>query len=217
LRYTGLRVQQAGGVVWTDVHLDDVHVRRHGGPVLWVGHGKTKAEHFGRFLPLHPALVAWLRDRSDGPGTVQDLGRDLRRTESKAYNARTKGLADRRVAWEVGDQNVSLQLSKAWEKAGVAPAAWRGRTAHAFRKAVRTNIMENAEPGARTWPAAETLLGHDLPGQVDVYQAERALMPTMRQLIERIPAWEEAARSRQGKVVQMSPRSTYREDLEALG
>jgi integrase len=214
--YTGLRVKQARGLTWEDVHFNDRFAREHGGPVLWVGHGKTEAESEGRFMPLHPALVAWLRERRSSRPSLDELSRDLRRTDSAAYKARAAGLAEGRIAWEVGDQNVSLQLSRAWKEAGVPEVVWARRTCHAFRKALRTNIMDaSTEPGAKAWQAAERLIGHVLPGQVDIYQSDRVLMPHMRKLVESIPAWTEAAQAHSRKVIPMT-QVYEEEDLEAL-
>lgn len=120
--YTGLRVKQARSLTRDDVHCDDTFARQNRRPVLWVGHGKTPAEGDGRYLPIQPALARWLRGRRAAPGTLDDLPGDLRRTDSLAYEARAAGLAEGRIAWEVGDLNVSLQLSKAWKEAGVPTA-----------------------------------------------------------------------------------------------
>jgi len=215
--YTGLRVGQARGLTWEDVHLDDYWAKRCGGPVIWVGQGKTPQEGDGRFLPVHSALVAWLRRRRLSPGAIDDLPGDLRRTGTKAYAARVAGLAEGRIAWEVGAQNLSAQLGQSWVRAGVDAEVWRGRTAHAFRKALRTNIMEAQDvPGERVWQAAERLIGHALPGQIDTYQGDRVLMPTMRRLIETIPPWESAAHGPTGTLIRL-PSLVEPEDWEALG
>lgn len=214
--YTGLRVKQARALTWDDVHFNDRFAKEHGGPVLWVGYGKTEAQSDGRFMPLHPALVAWLRERRLSRPSLDELSRDLRRTDSAAYKARAAGLAEGRIAWEVGDQNVSLQLSRAWKEADVDPTVWERRTCHAFRKALRTNIMDaTTEPGAKAWQAAERLIGHALPGQLDIYQSDRVLMPHMRKLVESIPSWEAAAEEHGRKVIPMAP--VYdEEDMQAL-
>lgn len=215
--YTGLRVGQARELTWDDVHLDGHFAHRHGGPLLWVGQGKTPAEGDGRFLPVHPALAAWLRERRSTVSGLDALPGDLRRTGTAAYRARVAGLAEGRIAWEVGDQNVALQLRRAWVAAGVPGAVWEKRTAHAFRKALRTNVVNaSTEPGARTWQAAERLIGHALPGELDTYQSDSVLMPTMRRLVESIPRWEEAACTGAAQVIPF-PAPDASGDLEALG
>ncbi len=222
--YTGLRVGQARSLTWDDVHLDGPFAKENDGPVLWVGQGKTPAEGDGRFLPLHPSLAGWLRQRKREVPTVEALSRDLRRTDTAAYKARAAGLAEGRIAWEGGNQNLSLQFCRAWKKAEVPAAVWELRPAHAFRKALRTNVMNaSTEPGSMAWQAAERLLGHALPGQLDAYQSHRVLMPTMRRLIETIPPWEEAAKVKAetaarwgGKVIRL-PSLVNDEDMAALG
>jgi integrase len=215
--YTGLRVEQARSVRWADVHVDDAEARQHGGPVLWVGTGKTQHEREGHMVPLHPELVRWLCDRRRQAIGIDALPGDLRRTGTRAYAARVRGLEEGRVAWEVGDQNLSLQLSRAWKATGVPDEVWTGRTAHAFRKALRTNVMQaSTEPNSKAWQAAERLIGHRLPGQVGTYQADRALMPTMRQLLSTVPRWEDAAAGHRLGNVLPYPGSGRDDDLAAL-
>lgn len=125
--YTGLRVGQARSLTWDHVHLDVPCAKENGGPVLWVGQGKTPAEADGRFLPLHPSLAGWLRQRRGEVPTVEALSRDLRRTDTAAYKARAAGLAEGRIAWEGGNQNLSLQFCRAWKKAEVPAAVWELR------------------------------------------------------------------------------------------
>ncbi len=143
---------------------------------------------------MHPGLARWLRERRRSPVRPESLCRDLRRTQTKAGIARVASFEAGRLAWEVGDQNLSLQMNRAWKKAGIPEEVWKRRPDHAFRKALRTNTMcSTTEPGARAWQAGERLLGHALPGQIDTYQSDRALMPLMRALVGVIPRWEVAA------------------------
>lgn len=194
LYYTGLRVGQARSLTWDDVFLDGPEAARHGGPVLWIGDGKTTKERDGRWLPIHPALAAWLRRRKADPGHPERLSKHLRRKATKAYQARVAAFEAGRIAWEIGAQNPSLQMTQAWTAAGVPRDVWFYRSDHAFRKALRTNIVTSetmSDPLA--WAAAERLLGHDLGGQIGTYQSDRPLMPTMRALIATVPRWETAS------------------------
>lgn len=218
LYYTGLRVGQARSLTWDQVFLDGPRARDNGGPVLWIGGGKTRAESDGRFLPIHPALADWLRARRANPGSPDYLHRDLRRSQTKAGRERLAAFEAGRIAWEVADQNVSLQMTRAWKAASVDPAVWANRPDHAFRKALRTNVMERStEPGAKAWQAAERLLGHKLPGQLDTYQSDRVLMPTMRALIGALPRWEEAALVVVGADDSVGDAADLGDDMAALG
>lgn len=104
LRCTGLRVQQALGLRWDDLRLDDELPRLHVRPEL----GKSKQERRGRWVPLAPVLVEQLAGWGRREGWLLDCGRERR--EARARDAQ-----------------------RAWRRAGVDPAVWDGCAHHAFR------------------------------------------------------------------------------------
>lgn len=106
MRYTGLRVNQAMQLRWTDIEMERgiLHVR----PEL----GKSTAERVGREIPISPHLVAEL-------STWEHLGEYLAPIGDKT-SREPRG----RDVWRF------------WERAGVDEMYWRGRPHHAFRKAL---------------------------------------------------------------------------------
>lgn len=107
LIFTGLRVNQAMQLRWTDFDLDQrkLRIRRE--------LGKSAQERRGRvvFISRHLAseLARWERS--------SDYIIDTNRTGARARQARSRDMA------------------RAWKRAGVRPEVWSQRPHHAFRKA----------------------------------------------------------------------------------
>ena len=104
LRCTGLRVQQAMELRWSDLRLDLAIPTLHLRPEL----GKTKQERRGRFVPLAPVLVQEIAGWGRREGYLLECDRD------------------RRVAR-------ARDAARAWLRAQVDPSLWKGCGHHAFR------------------------------------------------------------------------------------
>lgn len=106
LRCTGLRVDQAMGLRWSDLDLGTgvLHVR----PEL----GKSRQEKTGRYVPVARALLVelnrWLQDGTADPEWLVSCSRTHREARAR-------------------------DMDRAWSRAGVRPATWDGRPHHAFR------------------------------------------------------------------------------------
>lgn len=117
LRCTGLRVQQAMALEWSDVDLRNKTLTVR--PEL----GKTPQERAGRTVPLAPPLVKALRAwRAE-----EDAGRWV--VPSNRSGA-TPRLARQRDA------------VRAWQRSGVPAEVWRGQSFHAFRKGFVSGLGE---------------------------------------------------------------------------
>lgn len=113
LRCTGLRVQQAMGLRWSDVDLDRQELSIRG--VL----GKSRQERQGRIIPLSPHLVAELRSwEREGPELLP--------------SNRQEGPRERKAR--------ARDMGAAWERAGVREGIWRNKPHHAFRKGLMTEL-----------------------------------------------------------------------------
>jgi integrase len=106
LRFTGLRVQQALGLRWDDVDMDEATLTIRGEL------GKSRQERRGRIVPLSPHLMSILAGWGKREGYLIPTNRQARRER----------LARPR------------DLGRAWDRAGVRKGAWEGRPHHAFRK-----------------------------------------------------------------------------------
>lgn len=107
--------------------------------------GKSSQERAGRIVPLAPVLVAQMAGWGLRDGFVVEWPSGLR----KPHN---------------------IVLEHAWERAGVDPAKWKGRTAHAFRKGFVSGLVQL---GAHR-EAVEHLVGHSM-GLRGVYTDPLAL------------------------------------------
>lgn len=106
LRFTGLRVQQAMGLRWSDFDLDQA-------VLYFPGHlGKTKQEKRGRTIPVSSHLVEELRSWEHKHEFVIDSNR-----KPGTYH---------RVARQ-------RDMLRAWERAGVRKMVWEGDSHHCFR------------------------------------------------------------------------------------
>jgi integrase len=106
LRFTGLRVQQAMGLVWTDVDLDRMTLRVRGEL------GKSAQERRGRVVPMSRHLAQIMAGWGGREGCVVPSSRG----GDRERQARPR------------------DMERAWARAGVRPEAWEGRSHHAFRK-----------------------------------------------------------------------------------
>lgn len=133
LRFTGLRVQQAMGLLWSDVDLEHAHLTVRGEL------GKTDAEKSGRIVPLSAHLVEELRRWREGAaGDAWILPSE--RTGDQSRTARQRDMV------------------ASWQRAGVRLEAWTGRSHHAFRKGFVSELRRaGADPDA-----IEYLVGHSL-------------------------------------------------------
>jgi integrase len=154
LRFTGLRVRQALRLRRDDVDLEAGVL--HIRPEL----GKSRQERRGRYVPLSPHLVAMLRK------WPEDNGGWL-------------------ITWPSLDRVANRHaMRSAWTDTGIAPAKWRGRPHHAFRKGFHTGLVA---AGAHA-DAIDHLVGHAAIGVRGVYtdptalplKAAVALIPPLR-------------------------------------
>ena len=145
LRCTGLRVQQAMELRWSDFDL-------HRGLLTIRGElGKSKQEQRGRRVPVTRHLVDELQtwDRTDDNYLVT--------------STRHRGSDRERMAR-------SRDAARGWQRAGVREAVWRKRPHHAFRKGLVSGLKRaGADPDA-----VEYLVGHSL-GLRGVYIDPEAL------------------------------------------
>lgn len=111
LRCTGLRVQQALGLEWSDLRLDGEVPTLHVRPEL----GKSRQEKRGRWVPLSPVLVRELAGWGLREGPVVRCAREHR--EARARDAQ-----------------------RAWARAGVDEAVWSGCAHHAFRAGFQSGL-----------------------------------------------------------------------------
>lgn len=113
LRFTGLRVQQAMGLRWTDFDFERglLHFR---GEL-----GKSKQERRGRVIPVSPHLLAELETWE-------------RKEEWLIVSDRKPGSCRERLAR-------SRDTVAAWQRAGVREEAWK-QPHHAFRKGFITGL-----------------------------------------------------------------------------
>jgi integrase len=133
LRFTGLRVQQAMSLKWSDLDLEHARLTIRGEL------GKSRQEQRGRIVPISPHLVAELRtwERNDEPWLV--------------ISARQRGGDRERMAR-------ARDSGRAWEGAGIRKEVWEGRPHHCFRKGF---VSELKRAGADA-DAVEFLVGHSL-------------------------------------------------------
>lgn len=111
LRCTGLRVSQALGLRWEDLHLDDEVPWLHFRGEL----GKSRQERRGREIPIAPVLARELAGWGRREGFVVPCGRTRR--EARARDA-----------------------DRAWARAGVPSNVWKGCGHHAFRAGFETGL-----------------------------------------------------------------------------
>lgn len=105
LRCTGLRVQQAMRLLWSDVDLERGKLQIRGAL------GKTRQEKRGRLIPLSPHLVEELqRWKREGPWLVPS-----------ARAGKSERIARQR------------DMLRAWKRSGVREVVWRGDSHHSFR------------------------------------------------------------------------------------
>ena len=145
LRCTGLRVQQAIGLRWDDLDLDQGLLTIRGEL------GKSKQEQRGRRVPLASALLRELR------------GWSRRGDEWIITSERHRGGDRARMAR-------ALNARRGWQRAGVREEVWRKRPYHAFRKGFVSGLRR---AGAEA-DAVEYLVGHSL-GLRGVYVDATAL------------------------------------------
>jgi len=120
LRFTGLRVQQAMSLKWTDFDLETGVLSIRGEL------GKSRQERRGRVIPVSPHLV-------------QLLATWPRRSEWVVQSSRSMGGSRERMAR-------ARDVGRAWARAGVREAAWK-QPHHCFRKGF---ISELKRAGADT-------------------------------------------------------------------
>jgi integrase len=161
LRCTGLRVQQAMGLRWDDLHVDGrdgvlLHVR----PEL----GKSAQEKRGRWVPLAPVLVDELAGWGRREGWVVECPRVYK-------DGRPHRVARPRDA------------SAAWTRAEVDERVWQGHPHHAFRSGFISSLKR---AGADT-EAVEFLVGHSR-GIREVYAAPDSL--PLLEAVRRVPPIE---------------------------
>lgn len=147
LRCTGLRVQQAMRLLWDDVDLRQgkVHIR---GEL-----GKSTQERRGRWIPLAPVLVHELEGWGRREGYVLRCDR--------APNPKYPGKEREARARDAG---------RAWKRAGVDPAIWKGSPHHSFRDGFVSGLKRLGADNE----AVEYLVGHSR-GIRDVYADPSAL------------------------------------------
>ena len=152
LRFTGLRVQQVMGLKWDDLDLEQATLRVRGEL------GKSRQERRGRIIPVSKHLVDIVSGWGRREGFVITTGR--------------RGCRERLAR--------PRDLDRAWARAKVREAAWKGRPHHAFRKGL---VSELRRAGADA-DAVEYLVGHSL-GLRGVYTDPDAL--ALRQAVALIP------------------------------
>lgn len=153
LRSTGLRVGQALGLRWDDLRLDaDVPTLTVRGEL-----GKTKQERRGRVVPIAPVLVAELAGWGARDGWLLECGRAERVARAR-------------------------DADRAWARAGVDPAVWRGCGHHAFRAGFQSGLTALGASAE----AVEHLVGHSRgdvreryvgPGALPLLDAVRLVPP----------------------------------------
>lgn len=111
LRCTGLRVDQALQLQWSDLRLDRKVPLLHIRPEL----GKSKQERRGRWMPLAPVLVGHLAGWGRREGYLLEC--DRKRRQARARDAQ-----------------------RAWQRAGVDSAVWEGCAHHAFRAGFQSGL-----------------------------------------------------------------------------
>ncbi len=152
LRFTGLRVQQVMGLTWDDLDLEQATLRVRGELC------KSRQERRGRIIAISKHLV----DILSGWG----------RREGFVITTKRRGCRERLAR--------PRDLDRAWARAGVRAAAWKGRPHHAFRKGFVSELRRaGADPDA-----VEYLVGHSL-GLRGVYTDPDAL--ALRQAVALIP------------------------------
>lgn len=120
--------------------------------------GKSKREKRGRFIPVTSHLLEAMSTWGRREGYVLTTNR--------------RGLRERLAR--------PRDMERAWVRAGVRPAAWRGRPHHAYRKGFVTGLRRS---GADS-DAVEYLVGHSL-GLREVYTDPDAL--ELRAAIDLVP------------------------------
>ncbi len=145
LRCTGLRVQQAMELRWSDLDLDRGLLTIRGEL------GKSKQEQRGRRIPVSGHLVAELR-------TWERLDDNYLVTSTRHRGGDRERMARARDA------------ARGWQRAGVRPEVWQKRPHHSFRKGYVSGLKRaGADPDA-----VEFLVGHSL-GLRGVYIDPEAL------------------------------------------
>lgn len=145
LRFTGLRVQQAMLLKWSDFDLRASRLTFRGEL------GKTAAEKQGRLIPISQHLSDYLA----GLGRRDNYVVPSNRAED---SPRVREARQR-------------DMIAAWRRAEIREEVWRGRSHHAFRKGF---VSELKRSGADT-DAVEHLVGHKLPGLRSIYTDPDAL------------------------------------------
>ena len=110
-RTTALRRTAAVRIEWAAVDLDAL--------ALDVPDDITKGERSGRRVPIHPALATELRTWGPTKGTI---------VKAPAAECDGRGHVDR-------------TMRRAWQRAGVREAVWRGQPLHVARKMLRTHYV----------------------------------------------------------------------------
>ncbi len=159
LRHTGLRVQQAMELLWSDLDLHNavLHVR----PEL----GKTAQEKQGRWIPITPHLVTEVAGWGRREGYLIE---SHRQPGLKGRSARLARSRDARRAWD-----------RAIETYGVRPAVTK-QPHHSFRKGFNSGLKKLGADDE----AVEVLLGHSL-GLRGVYTDPDSL--PLREAVALIP------------------------------
>ena len=164
LRFTGLRVSQAMGLLWDDVDL------QHGEARVRI----VKGDEQPRTIPLSPHLVAelagWGRregylipsNRQSGPRERQARSRELERAWARS--------GVRKEVWAAPDKHS------------------HGAPHHTFRAGLISGLTRlRADATAIEW-----LVGHKLPGVTGGHYLDAAMLP-LRETVELIPALHEDA------------------------
>lgn len=189
LRFTGLRVQQAMRLRWSDVDMD------RGTLTIRGELGKTKQERRGRGIPLSPHLLKELAGWGRREGWLVPSFR----------TGKSERIARQR------------DMQRAWIRAGVREAVWRGDSHHSFRNGFVSGLKKLRADDE----AVEYLVGHSLglrgaytdPEALPLQEAVNLIPPLGRPdevpLLDRIRGQEEGVRER-----EMCPQ---RVPLEVVG
>lgn len=167
-RYTGLRSTQILHLRWEHVDLDQAAMEI---PPDLPG-SKSEHEQKGRWVPLSPHLVAWLRP--------------LQPADRQAWLIdRTVGVRRDRAKGDTRCLN-SATVKRIWDSARLREDL-RAQPTHCFRKAFRTNLLVQDTTAG---DLISYLQGRSLGLDGDTYTVWRRLEAPLRRLVALIPPLE---------------------------